>query len=77
MICPRFMRNKEQQVPHCSEEKVLSMKYVLNYKIILIDLMGVNDADSPTAFEADLGVCLSPWWVGVQIEWRLPKSLDA
>lgn len=37
------------------------MKHVLNYKIILIDLMGVNDADNPIAFEANLGVCPSAW----------------
>lgn len=55
------MRNKEQQVPRCSEEKVSSMKYILNYKVILIDLMGVNGADNPIALEANLAVCLSPW----------------
>lgn len=55
------MRKKEQQVPHCYKERVLSMKYVLNYKIVLIDLVGLNDADNAIAFEANLGVCLSPW----------------
>lgn len=46
LIYPHFMRKKEQQVPHCYKERVLSMKYILNYKIVLIDLIGLNDADN-------------------------------
>jgi len=38
------MRSKEQQVPRCSEEEVLSMKYILNYRTVLVDLMALNDA---------------------------------
>lgn len=57
LIYPHFMRNKEQQVPRCSEEKVLSMKYILNYKIVLIDPMGLNDAVQPYCLQG------KPWYL--------------